>query len=84
MKHELAERLVLELRDKLEGSPRPPGRGVPAPTAAAPGDAWLVSALVNMGYKNAEAEKAAQSVAERLPDLSPSEAVREALRSLVR
>lgn len=79
-----AERLVLELRDKLDGVPRAAPRGQASDHATAAGDAWLVSALVNMGYKTAEAEKATESVADRLPGLSPSEAVREALRALVR
>jgi Holliday junction DNA helicase RuvA len=47
-----AERMVLELRDKLEGV------GVPAPAAASPVEEDVLSALVNLGYNRGLAEKA--------------------------
>ncbi len=49
-----AERMVLELRDKLESF------GVPAETiaAASPVEEDVISALVNLGYQRAMAEKA--------------------------
>jgi Holliday junction DNA helicase RuvA len=46
-----AERLVMELRDKLPAGPEPA-----TPAAAGPGDD-VVSALVNLGYARAAAEK---------------------------
>jgi Holliday junction DNA helicase RuvA len=47
-----AERMVLELRDKLEGF------GVPAAASASPVEEDVLSALVNLGYNRALAEKA--------------------------
>ncbi len=74
-----AERLVLELRDKLPvlGSAAP---AAPAKVASAGThrDA-LTSALVNMGYRAAEAERAAGQLEARLDSASLAELVREAL-----
>lgn len=59
-----AERLVLELRDKVT----PPAGGADAETPSSPssghGDAEVVAALVGLGYSQAEASQAA----ERLPE----------------
>jgi holliday junction DNA helicase RuvA len=54
-----AERMVLELRDKL-----PAATGAPATGAvlATPVEEDVVSALVNLGYQRAAAEKALQTV----------------------
>ena len=54
-----AERMVLELRDKL-----PPTSGVPMPTHSAMSamEEDVLSALVNLGYQRAAAEKALQNV----------------------
>ena len=53
-----AERMVLELRDKF------PATGVEAPrTAATPVREDVISALLNLGYKQAEVEKALAGVA---------------------
>lgn len=55
-----AERVVLELRDKLD---------LPAAAAAAPGpQADVVSALVNLGYARAAAETMSAEAAARHPD----------------
>ena len=53
-----AERMVLELRDKL-----PPASAIPeaAATATTPVEEDVLSALVNLGYQRAGAEKALQS-----------------------
>jgi Holliday junction DNA helicase RuvA len=53
-----AERMVLELRDKL-----PPAAGASTPTASAmnPTEEDVLSALVNLGYQRAAAEKALAS-----------------------
>ncbi len=48
-----AERMVLELRDKLEGF-----GAAPAPPAATPAEEDVLSALVNLGYQRAAAERA--------------------------
>lgn len=69
-----AERLLLELKDKL---PVLEAGGEPAPLAAAKAPAsssgdLLTRALVNMGYRPAEAERAAKELEDRdlpLPDL---------------
>ena len=75
-----AERLLLELRDRLP-------RAVGTPRAASSGamQADLVSALVNLGFK----ESVAQKAAEHARKLHPTEddlatLVREALRSTTR
>lgn len=52
----LAERLVLELRDKLEGALDAGTPGKPIPSAGPSGDA--VRALVALGYQTADAERA--------------------------
>lgn len=79
-----AERLVLELKEKvktlvLEGVPS--SKGKPVKAASATSD--LISALVNLGYKEAQAEQAAQLAAERAGEDAPFEALfRESLKSL--
>jgi Holliday junction DNA helicase RuvA len=77
-----AERLVLELKEKvkllsLEGKPTASGRRAAAPASD------LVSALVNLGYKDLQAENAAQLATERLGDEAGFELqFREALKVL--
>ena len=62
-----AERLVLELRDKLSKLEKSmPGGGPAAPRNQILDDA--VSALVNLGYKRNESEKALKQVWEDNPD----------------
>ncbi len=76
-----AERLVLELRDKLPLLSSEPAAATPAQKAArasSPRDA-LLSALVNMGYKAAEAERAVSSLEPRLDATPLAELVRDAL-----
>jgi Holliday junction DNA helicase RuvA len=81
-----AERLVLELRDKLPIlSPEPvtaPNAKGPARTST-PRDA-LLSALVNMGYRAVEAERAVTSLEARLDAAPMAELVRDALVLLAR
>jgi Holliday junction DNA helicase RuvA len=76
-----AERLVLELRDKITSlsteapaapSAKGPGRG------ASPRDA-LLFALVNMGYRAVEAERAIASLEPRLDGTPIAELIRDAL-----
>jgi holliday junction DNA helicase RuvA len=55
-----AERLVLELRDKL---PFPETGEVAIPAAGTPAEEDVLSALVNLGYPRAAAEKAISSAA---------------------
>lgn len=84
-----AERLLLELKDKLtilHAAPpaKPAANGQPA--AAAPtGDSvgLLARALVNMGYKPGEADRAVEHLAGRLADGAPmADLVKEALAFL--
>ncbi len=79
-----AERLVLELKDKMKllGSSSGPNSGKPARKAASP-RSDLVSALVNLGYKEGQAEQAAQLAEERVGAEAAFELqFREALKSL--
>jgi Holliday junction DNA helicase RuvA len=80
----LAVRLVTELRDKVGGMPS--GGGVALPVGAAGGDtADALSALVNLGYRRAEAEAALGRVAARLaPGAALDALLREALKELAR
>jgi len=55
-----AERMVLELRDKL---PAPAGEGVVKAAATSPFEEDVLSALVNLGYQRTAAEKALQIAA---------------------
>jgi Holliday junction DNA helicase RuvA len=72
-----AERLAFELQDKF------PRRMAATTVAAAGPRADLVSALVNLGYKPAQAEKAVGTVAGRFAEGAGFEEVlREALRAL--
>ena len=75
-----AERLVLELKDKIKASglaavssskPPPPGQT----------DQALISALINLGYRPAAAERTAEAVRRALgPKAALEEQLREALR----
>ena len=83
-----AERLLLELRDKLPaGAPGAAetktlgGRSTPS---SGDSRATLISALTNSGYKPAEAERAAELLGDRLDVLPVAELVREALRLMAK
>jgi Holliday junction DNA helicase RuvA len=79
-----AERLVLELREKvrfllMEGEKKgaAAGSAKPAPKSD------LISALINLGYKSAQAEKAAEIASDRVGAEAPFELLfREALKGL--
>lgn len=74
-----AERLVVELKDKLKTSGLL-GRAPPAP-AQLSGSGALVSALLNLGYKPATAERTAEAVRRSLGAAAAVEdQLREALR----
>jgi holliday junction DNA helicase RuvA len=78
----LAERIVRELKDQGGGIALGPGAGitaVPAPAGSAVGDA--VSALLNLGFRPAEANSAVGAAAEELgPGATLDALVRLALR----
>ena len=74
-----AERLVLELKDKLKTSDLL-GRAEP-PVVQLSGSGALVSALLNLGYKPATAERTADVVRR---SLGPAAAVEDQLREALR
>jgi len=78
-----AERLVLELREKVHklGAPGPSSPRPAAPAATSLEDAQ--SALVNLGYKEAQARKVLEAM-EIAPDASLEEVLKGALKILVR
>ncbi|HVE87095.1 MAG TPA: Holliday junction branch migration protein RuvA [Myxococcales bacterium] len=79
-----AERLVLELKDKVKVIGLDSRGARPSAPAGAEGArADLVSALLNLGYKPPQAEKAADLAAERAGGDAPFEALfREAMKAL--
>jgi holliday junction DNA helicase RuvA len=74
-----AERLVLELRERAKLA-----LAASSPPSARPGDlpSRVVGALVNMGYKSAEAERAVKSLGDGVEQLPMPEALRAALAAL--
>jgi len=74
-----AERMVLELRDKL---PEVGPATVPATTAFSPAEDDVLSALVNLGYQRAAAEKALVLVAKNGKGGSFDAMFRDALGAL--
>jgi Holliday junction DNA helicase RuvA len=85
----IAERLLLELRDKLPilastSASAPGGSFAAAPQRPAGGDERLRAALTGMGFKPAEAERAVQAVGARAEETPFEELLREALGSLAR
>ena len=71
-----AERLVLELRDKFAATPAPATGKRPLGAPA------VSSALINLGYKPAEADRAAEQAAAAHPGAGVAELVKAALRIL--
>src|SRR5215218_958070 len=79
-----AERLVLELKEKVkELHLEAVAHAASAPAAVNGAKNDLVSALLNLGYKGPQAEKAADLASERLgPDAPFQQLFREALKSV--
>lgn len=78
-----AERLVLELKDKVKVLSAGPGGATASKAAASAPKDDLVSALIHLGYKEPQAEAAAHSVEEKLGPDAPFEAqFKEALKAL--
>jgi Holliday junction DNA helicase RuvA len=75
-----AERLILELKDKIASL----HQGTAAPTAPSPERSDLLSALANLGYSSAEADRAATEVLRLHPDASLGDLLRAALRVISR
>lgn len=76
-----AERMVVELRDALQALAR---EATPEPAPAAASDDDLVAALVNLGYKASQAEKAVGEARREAPQASFHELLPQALRRLSR
>jgi Holliday junction DNA helicase RuvA len=79
-----AERLVLELKDKLDRA-RPPGASSAKPGGPTGPAATVAAALVNLGYKAAEAERAAKeavSAGDQAGESDVSALLTRALRAL--
>lgn len=77
-----AERMALELKDKVGPATDPGAPEVPAVSTAGSSAAEVSEALEGLGFSSAEAGKAATAVLESAPELEPAEALRLALRSL--
>jgi len=78
-----AERIIIELRDKLDGLPAggaAGGSGQAARVGSALGEA--TNALIALGYKSQEAGRMARSVAQ--PEMGVEEIIRLALQSMVK
>jgi Holliday junction DNA helicase RuvA len=80
-----AERIVLELKDRLTQLAVPAAPGAAAPESSADQLRFdLLSALLNLGYHRQQAEKAIDATVKSNPDASFEHAVRTALRELMR
>jgi Holliday junction DNA helicase RuvA len=75
-----AERMVLELREKM----RELAAELPEQAAAGPADQDVVSALVNLGYKAAQAERAVADARRDRPDAAFHDLLRASLTRLSR
>jgi Holliday junction DNA helicase RuvA len=79
-----AERIVLELRDRLAHLAIPVTSSAPHATPADRLRGDLVSALQNLGYHRPQAEKAVESTLSASPDVTFEDALRRSLRELMR
>jgi len=75
-----AERLIVEMRDKLAPVPEAPVTAAGAPPAAADPVSEAVSALVALGYKPQEAARAVRAVSAK--GLATEEIIRQALKGV--
>jgi Holliday junction DNA helicase RuvA len=75
-----AERLIMELKDRIRESGLIGARPSQPPAVSSP-DAALLSALINLGYRPTAAERTAETVRRNLGAAAPlEEQLREALR----
>jgi len=79
-----AERIVLELRDRLSQLSIPAAAATPADAGADRLRGDLVSALQNLGYHRPQAEKAVEATLAAAPDATFEDALRRVLRELMR
>lgn len=86
-----AERLIIEIKDKLDRLEMPTAVEFSLDAVALPGAgqakidnrADAETALVALGYKPLQATKAIESAAQQLPDASTEELIRQALKTMV-
>jgi Holliday junction DNA helicase RuvA len=79
-----AERIVLELKDRLAHLAVAAAAAAPAASPADRVRADLISALQNLGYQRPQAEKAVGATLEASPDLDFERALKTVLRELMR
>ncbi|OAH44903.1 Holliday junction ATP-dependent DNA helicase RuvA [Dietzia cinnamea] len=77
-----AERMVLELKDKVGPVPDGDAASSVVGSGRAPAATEVADALEGLGFSAAEAEKTATAVLDSQPDLDPAQALRLALKSL--
>lgn len=77
-----AERMVLELQDKVGPIPGATGQESATGSVTVPAATEVAEALEGLGFSSAEAEKTATAVLASDPGLGPAEALRLALKSL--
>lgn len=74
-----AERMVVELRDKVDLVPMPDAAGAPAAAVRTPVREQVVEALTGLGFPLKQAEPAVDAVLAERPDADNSTALRTAL-----
>jgi Holliday junction DNA helicase RuvA len=79
-----AERIGLELKDRLPAALQPAGQPAPEPPAGDQLRADLLSALLNLGYQRAVAEKAIEKAVTGPADATFEQALRDVLRGLMK
>jgi Holliday junction DNA helicase RuvA len=79
-----AERIVLELKDRLAQLAAPVSAVAPVVSPADRLRVDLLSALQNLGYHRQQAEKAIDAAVTSDPDITFEHALRFALRELIR
>lgn len=77
-----AERIIIELRDKLDAFPVSAGSGQMAPPRTSDAISEASNALRSLGYKAAEVSYMVQKVAEA--DMNAEEIIRKALQTMVK
>jgi holliday junction DNA helicase RuvA len=80
-----AERLLLELKDKLtilQAAPRSAAPGIVVEAPPSSNGELLARALVNMGYRSAEADRAVEQLGPKLGELPLPDLLKEALAVL--
>jgi Holliday junction DNA helicase RuvA len=78
-----AERLVVELKDRLPSDAAAPGGAAP-PSAPSSTRDDVVSALVNLGYQRAQVDRAVDAAARDAGDADFERLLREALRAMTK